>query len=93
MNTTCEATRPYVARRTSDKITSAQNTTDFSEARHRLWLEVREARQPSGKAQCANSPLMRQKPSDESIDVLEEAFYWLVSAPVLGYLAYLILGF
>jgi len=36
---------------------------------------------------------MRQKPSDESIDVLEEAFYWLVSAPVLGYLAYLILGF
>jgi hypothetical protein len=92
MNTTCEATRPYVATRTSVKITSAQDTTDFSEARHRLCLEVREARQPSNNAHCADSPLMRQ-PFGECIDVLEESFYWLVSAPALGYLAYLILGF
>ena len=43
MNTTCEATRLYVSRWNSDKITSAQDTTDFSEARQRLSLEVREA--------------------------------------------------
>ena len=42
MNTTREATRLYLSGRTSDNTVSAPDTADFSEARRRVSLEVRE---------------------------------------------------
>ena len=93
MNTTCELERLSDHRRTSDRTTSTSppEIIDFSDERHRLMLEVRPTTQPSRTAVLAHV-LIRQKRLTGSVFLLEQTFYWLVCAPALGYLAYVIFG-
>jgi hypothetical protein len=93
MNTTCEPERLSDNRRTSDitTFTSPPEIIDFSNDRHRLMLEVRQTTQPSRTVVLAH-PLIRQKRLTGSVFLLEQIFYWLVCAPALGYLVYVIFG-
>jgi hypothetical protein len=95
MNITFEAARHSASTGESDRttLTSAPEITDFSEAHHRLMLEVVRTNQTAETRLRTNSPIMRVESSNRYVEVLEEAFYWFVSAPALGYLGYLIFGF
>ncbi|MFY9983917.1 MAG: hypothetical protein WAK31_04120 [Chthoniobacterales bacterium] len=65
---------------------------DFFEARHPLMLTSREARslkKITGRPVKGNR---RRETFDASANLLDEALYWFISAPALGYLVYVVLG-
>ena len=70
---------------------SARDVTDFFELRHQLVLENREIdsirEEPVGRVNH-NSRLAFSLISGERV---ETALYWLISAPALFYLAYLVI--
>jgi hypothetical protein len=69
------------------------DSRDFSEARHLLLLASREA---GNQKKLAFRSLYANDGRDTflaSTNVVEEVLYWFISAPALGYLIYLVLGF
>jgi hypothetical protein len=71
---------------------SPSANTEFSEARHRLLLESRNL--PAfDKAVCTVRNHSRQhQVSAGSPDLVEEAFYWFLTAPALVYMVYFAFG-
>jgi hypothetical protein len=65
---------------------------DFCDARHLLALTGQETHSPKKiTAQPVNGN--RRPPTlGASPNLLDEALYWFISAPALGYLIYLVLG-
>jgi len=76
----------------SDEMRSdpTPHTTDFFEARHQLMLKYREI----DNIQEVTPPRVngngRHQPSLAAARLAEEALYWLLSAPALVYLIYLL---
>ena len=70
---------------------SAAYAIDFFEARHRLTESERIAQEREMDRQIQESAIRRERSAD-FIDALEEAFYWLISAAALVYLAFGIFG-
>jgi hypothetical protein len=67
--------------------TSTARVIDFVEARHRLLAESEMiGRQCDVEPQVEEIAIRRER-SAELVDALEEAFYWLISAAVVVYLA------
>ena len=70
---------------------SAVYAIDFFEARHRLTESERIAQERETYRQIQESAIRRER-SGGLVDTLEEAFYWLISAAALVYLALGIFG-
>jgi hypothetical protein len=71
---------------------SSPLTTDFFEARHQLMLRHQESA-TSGRTTRAVETINRHpQPFRTAPAVAEQALYWLISAPALVYLVYLIFG-
>ena len=70
---------------------SAAYAIDFFEARHRLTESERIAQEREMDRQIQESAIRRER-SGGLVDALEEAFYWLISAAALVYLALWIFG-
>jgi hypothetical protein len=71
---------------------SSPLVTDFFEARHQLMLR-RQDSATSGKTARAVQTINRNpQPFRAAPAVAEQALYWLISAPALVYLVYLIFG-
>ena len=71
---------------------SSPLVTDFFEARHQLMLR-RQDSATSGKTARAVQTINRYpQPFRAAPAVAEQALYWLISAPALVYLVYLIFG-
>jgi hypothetical protein len=70
---------------------SAAYAIDFFEARHRLTESERIAQEREMGRQIQESAIRRER-SGGLVDALEEAFYWLISAAALVYLALWIFG-
>jgi len=93
MNTTCEPERMSDYRRTSDrtKFTSPPEIIGSSDECHPLMPEVRQTTQPSGTRILAGRSILQTRLIGY-VDMVAETFYWLVCAPTIGYLAYVIFG-
>jgi hypothetical protein len=71
---------------------SSPLATDFFEARHQLLLRRQESAASSITARAVETINRRPQPFGAAPAVAEQALYWLISAPALGYLVYLICG-
>jgi hypothetical protein len=85
---------------------SSPLVTDFFEARHQLMLRRQDSatsdpnclraeclqRRPYKTARAVEIINRRPRPFRGAPAVAEQALYWLISAPALAYLVYLILG-
>jgi hypothetical protein len=71
---------------------SAAFVIDFFEARHRLLTESERIAQESAIDRQIQEPAIRRERSVGLVDALEEAFYWLILAATLAYLALGIFG-
>jgi hypothetical protein len=71
---------------------SAAYVIDFFEARHRLLTESERIAQESAIDRQIQEPAIRRERSVGLVDALEEAFYWLILAATLAYLALGIFG-
>ena len=71
---------------------SATYVIDFFEAQHRLLTESEKIAQEREMDRQIQESAIRRKRSVRLFDALEEAFYWLLSAAALVYLALSILG-
>jgi hypothetical protein len=65
---------------------------DFFDARHLLMLTGGEADHPKKITARPVKSSRRRKTFGESPNLLDEALYWFISAPALGYLVYVVLG-
>ena len=65
--------------------------TDFSEARHQLMPECRHTIRDRARA-VQNVCAQRQVLAGSS-ELVEQAFYWFLTAPALVYVVYLAFGF
>lgn len=72
---------------------SAAYLIDFFEARHRLLTESERIAQEMEMDRQIRESATRRERSVGLLDALEEAFYWLISAAALVYLALGIFGF
>ena len=72
--------------------TSAAYVIDFFETRHRLLTESERIAQESAIDRQIQEPAIRRERSVGLVDALEEAFYWLIFAAALAYLALGIFG-
>jgi hypothetical protein len=71
---------------------SAAFVIDFFEARHQLLTESERIAQESAIDRQIQEPAIRRERSVGLVDALEEAFYWLILAAALAYLALGIFG-
>jgi hypothetical protein len=71
---------------------SAAYVIDFFEARHQLLTESERIAQEREMHRQIQESAIRRERSADFIDALEEAFYWLISAAALVYLAFGIFG-
>jgi hypothetical protein len=67
-------------------------SSTFSRARHRLLTESERIAQESAIDRQIQEPAIRRERSVGLVDALEEAFYWLILAAALAYLALGIFG-
>jgi hypothetical protein len=71
---------------------SSPLVTDFFEARHQLMFRLQESAISDRTARADEIINRRPQPFRAAPAVAEQALYWLLSAPALVYLVYLILG-
>ncbi len=71
---------------------SSPLATDFFEARHQLMLWRQHSATSDKAARAVETINRRPQPFGAAPAVAEQALYWLISAPALGYLVYLICG-
>jgi hypothetical protein len=71
---------------------SSPLVTDFFEARHQLLLRRQESATSSKTAGAVETNNQQPQPFRAALPVAEQALYWLISAPALVYLVYLVLG-
>jgi hypothetical protein len=67
--------------------------TEFSEARHQLLLDNRYLPASDKAARTARNRNRQRQVFVGSSTLVEEAFYWFLTAPALVYVAYLAFGF
>jgi hypothetical protein len=65
--------------------------TDFFEARHEMFLGGRET--AKSKQGIHSGATLRYESFSQRHRTIEQGLYWLISAPALGYLIYLPLGY
>jgi hypothetical protein len=70
---------------------SSPLATDFFEARHQLMLWRQDSATSDKTARAVETINRHPQPSGAAPAVAEQALYWLISAPALAYLVYLIL--
>lgn len=80
--TTQDKTRPEVV----------PHIMDFFEARHLLMLAPRKTRSVKKITARPANGNRRRETFDASANLIDEALYWFISAPALGYLVYVVLG-
>jgi hypothetical protein len=79
---------------TSDpKSGSSLVTTEFWEARHQLRLKCRYSPAVHKAARAVQNSIGQRKVFAGSSELVEEAFYWFLTAPALVYVVYLAFGF
>lgn len=66
--------------------------TDFFEARHQLVLWHQDSTTSGKTARAVKTANRQPQPFRAAPAVAEQALYWLISAPALIYLLYLIFG-
>jgi hypothetical protein len=71
---------------------SSPLVTDFFEARHQLMLRPQESATSDKAGRAVRIINRRPQPFRAAPAVAEQALYWLISAPALVYLVYLIIG-
>jgi len=71
---------------------SSPLVTDFFEARHQLMLRRQDSATSYKTARAVETINRYPQPFREAPAVAEQALYWLISAPALVYLVYLIFG-
>jgi hypothetical protein len=90
MNITIENQTVITRGETRPKV--APHIMDFFEARHLLMLAPRETRRLK---KITGRPVKRNRRPETfgaSANLIDEALYWFISAPALGYLVYVVLG-
>jgi hypothetical protein len=71
---------------------SSPRVTDFFEARHQLMLGRQDGATSDKTARAVEIINRHPQPFRAAPAAAEQALYWLISAPALAYLVYLILG-
>ena len=71
---------------------SSPLVTDFFEARHELMLRRQDSATSDKTARAVEIINRHPQPFRAAPAVAEQALYWLISAPALVYVVYLILG-
>jgi hypothetical protein len=74
------------------KPTVAPHIMNFFEARHLSMITSREARSLKKITARPVKGNRRRETFGASANLLDEALYWFISAPALGYLVYVVLG-
>jgi hypothetical protein len=92
MNTIFESVTDHRQEVSDTQSKSSPLVTDFFEARHQLMLRRLESA-TSDKTERAVEIINRHpQPFRGAPAVAEQALYWLIYAPALAYLVYLLLG-
>jgi hypothetical protein len=76
----------------SDRSRSQSVSTEFSEARHRLMIKSGNVPSSNKVADGVRDRNRQRQGFAGSSDLVEEAFYWFLTAPALGYVVYLAFG-
>jgi hypothetical protein len=92
MNIIFESVTDHRQEASATKPKSSPLVTDFFEVRHQLMLRRQESATSDKTAQAVEIINRRPQPFRAAPAAVEQALYWLISAPVLAYLLYLILG-
>jgi hypothetical protein len=71
---------------------SSPPATDFFEARYQLMLWHQDSATSGNTKRAVGTINRRPQPIGAAPAVAEQALYWLISAPALVYLVYLIFG-
>jgi hypothetical protein len=71
---------------------SSPLVTDFFEARHQLMLRLLDGATSDKTARAVGTINWHPQPFRAAPAVAEQALYWLISAPALVYLLYLVFG-
>ncbi|MBV8100912.1 MAG: hypothetical protein JOZ31_17340 [Verrucomicrobia bacterium] len=79
-------------RTANDQSPSHSVSTEFSEARHRLLLENRNVPALDRTAGAVRNRNGQRQVFAGSSELVEEAFYWFLTAPALVYVVYLAFG-
>jgi hypothetical protein len=90
MNITIEKQTVITGGETRPEV--APHIMNFFEARHLLMLTSREARRLKKITARPVTGNGRRETFGASANLLDEALYWFISAPALGYLLYVVLG-
>jgi hypothetical protein len=67
--------------------------TEFSEARHQLLPDSRNVLASDKPERTVRNQRRQRQVFASSSEVVEEAFYWFLTAPALVYVVYLAFGF
>jgi hypothetical protein len=92
MNIIFESVTDHQREASDTRPKSSSLVTDFLEARHQLMLRRQDGATSDKTARAVEIINRRPQPFRAAPAVAEQALYWLISAPALVYLVYLIFG-
>jgi hypothetical protein len=92
MNIIFESVTDHRREASATRPKSSSLVTDFLEARHQLMLRRQDGATSDKTAGAVEIINRRPQPFRAAPAVAEQALYWLISAPALVYLVYLIFG-
>lgn len=92
MNIIFESVTDHRQEVSATKPKSSPLVTDFFEARHQLMLRLQDSATSDKTGRAVGFINRHPQPFRAAPVVAEQALYWLISAPALVYLAYLVFG-